>query len=283
MIATARPAVVIGLAAAGLLLAILPAGLGRSPKPKAISGALYTAGSAKTAPSTPPELPRVNLGASPEIRRLLPGGSDFVVHLVDVKQSSFTLTTAKAFEQRSATARLPRAKRSKANRIKAPAPKPAPIIPAAPMTPAPPAPAPAPVAPPKPAAPVLPTLPKTFTEIDQALRNSSTTQAVNVRIKKGGISFRLTHIGRVGDRYVLRFGVANEEAADFFLSIINVTAAGKAIPSETAGPYACQAGQEIFGVVYFKPADVAGKAVSVELIQSGGDRRHFKLEANYSF
>jgi hypothetical protein len=144
---------------------------------------------------------------------------------------------------------------------------------------------PAPVAVPAVAPPPAPkpTFPPTFAEIDDALRASSTVQAINFRIKKGGVSFRLTQVGRVGDRYVIRYAIANEESSPFFLSIVNVAAGGKPILSETAGTYSCPTGQEVYGVVHFSPAAVAGKNVVVELVQSGGEHRRFSLTADYAF
>ena len=62
----------------------------------------------------------------------------------------------------------------------------------------------------------------------------------------------------------------------FFVSIVNVSAAGKPIRSETAGPYSCAAGSEVYGIVHFLPA--ASQTVAVELVQSGGQRRHFSLQ-----
>ena len=85
------------------------------------------------------------------------------------------------------------------------------------------------------------------------------------------------------DRGVVRFALANEEAVDFFLSIINVTVGGAPIHSEVAGPYVCAAGQEVFGIAHFALADVTGKSVSIELVQSGGDRRRFSLDIPYKF
>jgi hypothetical protein len=128
-----------------------------------------------------------------------------------------------------------------------------------------------------------PTFPPTFAEIDDALRASSTAQAINFRVKKGGITFRLTQVGRIGERYVIRYAIANEEPDPFFLSIVNVAASGKPIQAETAGTYSCATGQEVYGVVHFKPSAVAGKTVAVELVQSGGEHRRFSLSADYAF
>jgi hypothetical protein len=128
-----------------------------------------------------------------------------------------------------------------------------------------------------------PTQPVTYTEFDQALRASPTAEAINPRLKRGGVTFRATHVGAVVDRGVVRFALANEEAADFFLSIINVTVGGAPIHSEVAGPYVCAVGQEVFGIVHFALADVTGKSASIELVQSGGDRRRFSLDIPYKF
>ena len=117
---------------------------------------------------------------------------------------------------------------------------------------------------------------RTFVELDEALRAAPTTHPVNLRIKSGGVTFRITAVGRVGDQQVIRYAIANEEDLDFFVSIVNVSAAGKPIRSETAGPYSCAAGSEVYGIVHFVP--VASQTVTVELVQSGGQRRHFSLK-----
>jgi hypothetical protein len=116
----------------------------------------------------------------------------------------------------------------------------------------------------------------TFAQLDEALRAAPTTQTVNLRTKQGGVTFRITAVGRVGDRQVIRYAIANEEDSDFFVSIVNVSAAGKPLRSETAGPYSCAAGSEVYGIVHFPPA--AFQTVAVELVQSGGQRRHFSLK-----
>ena len=121
-----------------------------------------------------------------------------------------------------------------------------------------------------------PTQAMTFAQLDEALRAAPTTQTVNLRTKQGGVTFRITAVGRVGDRQVIRYAIANEEDSDFFVSIVNVSAAGKPLRSETAGPYSCTAGSEVYGIVHFPPA--SSKAVAVELVQSGGQHRHFSLK-----
>src|SRR5947208_3156681 len=80
---------------------------------------------------------------------------------------------------------------------------------------APPPPAPPEVAaalPPSPAPP-RPTEPVTFAEFDEALRASPTTEGINLRLRRSGVVFRLTHVGRLRDQGVVRFAIANEEAA----------------------------------------------------------------------
>jgi hypothetical protein len=122
-----------------------------------------------------------------------------------------------------------------------------------------------------------------FGELDEALRQSPTTQAVNLRVKKGGVVFRITHVGPVSGRAAVRFAIANEESTDFFLSIVNVAADGNPLPAEAAGPYACRAGEEIFGIVHFSPQSAAGKRLTITLVQSGGERRRFHLALEYRF
>ncbi len=122
-----------------------------------------------------------------------------------------------------------------------------------------------------------------FGELDESLRQSPTTQTINLRVKKGGVIFRITHVGRASGRAAVRFAVANEESADFFLSIVNVAADGNPLPAEAAGPYACRSGEEIFGIVHFTPQSAAGKRLAVTLVQSGGERRRFQLGLDYRF
>jgi hypothetical protein len=242
-------------------------------------GPLYSASAKAPAASSACSGPALDIGVDPAARALLPADDQVLVRFVPVEASTFTLTLERRWREggRQSIA-LRAAKTPKLARV-LPAPAPPPAAAPAPVVAATPAPPVAIAAPPPP----IPTLPTTFTEIDEALRGSSTTQAVNLRLKKAGISFRLTHIGRVADHYVLRYAIANEEPADFFLSIVNVAAGGKAIHSETAGPFSCPSSQEVVGVVYFSPSDAAGKSISVELVQSGGDRRRFTLAVDYTF
>jgi hypothetical protein len=212
--------------------------------------------------SLPPEL---RISVDPAARAALPPGRDeFLVRFIAPESSTFTLTLGR----RSAASVNP----TSARPLK-PRPIPAPVVAAVPV------PVEAPAPPPRPKA----AQPRNFTEFDEALRGSSTAQAINQRLKRVGVTFRITHVGRVGDRGVVRYAVANEEAPDFFLSVVNVSAAGKPVLSENAGPYACKSGEEIFGVVHFAPAAVVGKRIAVELIQSGGDRRRFSLPVSYPF
>jgi hypothetical protein len=118
----------------------------------------------------------------------------------------------------------------------------------------------------------------TFGELDDALRSSPLTQTLNLRLKLDDISFRITHVGRVGNREAVRFAIANAGNGDFFVSIINVAFGGKAIHSETAGPYSCGSGQEVFGIVHFASDIAAGKVITVELVQSGGEHHRFALK-----
>jgi hypothetical protein len=125
--------------------------------------------------------------------------------------------------------------------------------------------------------------PAAFGDLDEALRQSPTTQALNLRVKKGGVVFRITHVGKARGRAAARFALANEEAADFFLSVVNVSAGDSPIPAGTVGPYVCRAGDEIFGVVHFTPEAASGKRLTVTLVQSGGERRRFQLALEYPF
>jgi hypothetical protein len=238
-----------------------------------------------------PEL-RVTLDAS--ARASLPPGLDFIVHLVPAGLSKITLTAAqsptlptdKGLEQKfpgtSLHGRQVKPSSRHAHKTPQKLPERVPTLTAATapqMSTSTPVPAQQPVqvvvAPLAPAAPI-PTQAMTFAQLDEALRAAPTTQTVNLRTKQGGVTFRITAVGRVGDRQVIRYAIANEEDSDFFVSIVNVSAAGKPLRSETAGPYSCAAGSEVYGIVHFPPA--ASQTVAVELVQSGGQRRRFSLK-----
>ena len=294
MIARTAPAIT---AAALLVLVIATAFL--APRREAapagqMTGVLYSLDrDTQAARAAAAEMPELNVGLDPAARAALPPAQALVVRFVAIEDSTFTLTLARRFFDIEAArrsepakkpiARLPAAGKRRSRRTKAAlravAAAAAPLVPATTAAVSTPATAPLPAA----AAPPAPTFPPTFAEIDDALRASSTVQAINVRVKKAGVTFRLTHVGRVGDRYVVRYAIANEEAADFFLSIVNISAEGKAIHSEAAGPYSCPAGREVFGVVHFMPVAVAGKKIVVELVQSGGEHRRFALSVDYAF
>lgn len=216
--------------------------------------------------------PEIRLALEPSARASLPKGSTFVVHLVAPSSGTVLLALADRSRHMKRTAQpaaLPIAT--------PPAPVPA-------QLPAPQSPEPTLEAPPAAPAPPKPTLPATFTEFDEALRGSPTTEGLNFRLRRGGVVFRITHVGRIGDRGAARFAIANEEAGDFFISIVNVTAAKAPIHSETAGPLVCRGGgQEIYGIIHFALPDVKAKNVAIELVQSGGDRRRFQLYVPYRF
>jgi hypothetical protein len=256
--------------------------------PDRLSGVLYSIDAdtqaARTAAASMPEL---DIGLDPAARAVLPPASALIVRFVGIEESTFTLTLARRLKEASGlTAETPKAAASVKRKPKLSATKTlakaAPVVSTAAASVAvAPVPVLAPLVTPPPAP--KPTFPPTFAEIDDALRASSTAQAINVREKKGGVTFRLTQVGRVENRYVIRYAIANEDPDTFFLSIVNVSADGTPIHSETAGPYSCPTGQEAYGVVHFLPAAVAGKKVVVELVQSGGDHRRFSLTADYPF
>jgi hypothetical protein len=264
----------------------------QAPAPERLSGILYSIDAdtqaARVAAASMPEL---DIGLDPAARAVLPPASALIVRFVGIEESTFTLTlarrlkeappltteTSKAGAVAAATAAAKRKPKHSAAKTIA---KAGPAV-STPAVAAAPTPASVPLVTP-PSVP-KPTFPPTFAEIDDALRASSTVQAINVRVKKGGVTFRLTQVGRVENRYVIRYAIANEDHDTFFLSIVNVSADGTPIHSETAGPYSCPTGQEVYGVVHFLPAAVAGKKVVVELVQSGGDHRRFSLTADYPF
>ncbi len=249
--------------------------VGRPPRSAAappLAGILYSAANDSRAEAAlseagppAPSYPEIKLSVSPTARAAFPQGSDFVAHIVPPAASTFTVTLAHS------TASAPRPRRA-AREVQVSS------APLAAQEPTPP-----PVPEPTPPAPPTPTQAASFVELDEALRGSPTTETVNLRLKRSGITFRATHVGRLGDRAAIRFAIANEEPSDFFLSIVSVWADTAPIHSETAGPYACGAGREIFGVVHFAGGDAAGKRVAIELVQSGGERRRFKLSLDHRF
>jgi hypothetical protein len=261
--------------------------------PGRLSGVLYSidadSQAARVAAASMPEL---DIGLDPAARALLPPSSALIVRFVGIDESTFTLTLARRLQEtpgladeasKAAAAAAASAAKAAKKKAKRPAKKPSVVVAAVPAPSL--ASAAAPVLTSTAAAPATPkpTFPPTFAEIDGALRASSTVQTINVRLKKGGVTFRLTQVGRVDDRYVIRYAIANEDTDTFFLSIVNVSADGAPIHSETAGPYSCPTGQEVYGVVHFLPSAVVGKSVVVELVQSGGDHRRFSLTADYPF
>lgn len=252
-------------------------------RPERLSGVLYSASTdTRAARTSAASMPEINVGLDPAARDAFPSASALIVRLVDIDQSTFTLTLAHHFHENSspkgtsARSSLPLHRRSR-RQVAIATERVVDAAAAIPVS------TPTPVAAEAPPLAPKPTFPPTFAEIDNALRASSTAQAINFRVKKGGVTFRLTQVGRVGDRYVIRYAIANEESSPFFLSIINVAAGGKPVLSETAGTYSCSTGQEVYGVVHFSPAAVAGKSVVVELVQSGGEHRRFSLTADYAF
>lgn len=251
-----------------------------------ISGVLYSIDKdTQAARVAAAEFPEIDVGLDPAARLLIPAAPAIVVRFVGLSNSTFTLTLARRLvdasarpntEVKSNTAPSVQSLKKRGKTAKQPSTRSqiAPNIPPAlPKDTVAAASVMAPVA----------TFPITFAEIDDALRGSSTVKAINVRLKKDGVTFRLTHVGRVGNRYVVRYAIVNEEGSDFFLSIVNVTAAGKAIHAEQAGPYSCPMSQEVFGVVHFLPSLVAGKNVVIELVQSGGEHRRFSLPVDFAF
>ena len=245
-------------------------------------------------------LPELRVGLDQSAREKLPPGLDFIVHLVPAGGSQLRLTSIQeaAPAPRSGAAPIPAAPRDqeahartrhndRKARGRKDRPGPALVAAAAPVTAtvmAPPLVAAA-TQPPAPAAPATPapTQAKTFGELDDALRSSPTTQTLNLRLKLDDIAFRITHVGRVADREAIRYAIANSGNHDFFVSIVNVSTGGKAIHSETAGPYSCGSGQEVFGIVHFAAEIAAGKIITVELVQSGGEHRRFALKLPIPF
>jgi hypothetical protein len=284
VIAGTNPVFTAAAVATVVLGASLFAPNNRGAAPGRLSGVIYSADADTQAiRGAAASLPEIDIGLDPAARSALPTATGLVVHFVGIDESTFTLTLARRFRETANPATgaskpaSVSARRKSRRPVKVAAVETAPIVAAVAVS----TPAAAPIVAPPPTP--KPTFPPTFAEIDDALHASSTVQAVNVRIKKGGVSFRLTHVGLVDDRYVVRYAIANEEQDAFFLSIVNVSADGKPIHSETAGSYSCPPGQEVYGVVHFIPTAVAGKKVAIELVQSGGDHRRFPLTAEYGY
>ena len=285
-------AVILLIALAALCGSCQRSATGQAP----IKGVLYSvdADSAATRAGISSDdlpLPELRAGVDEATREKLPPGLDFIVHLVPGGGTSLRLTSLQdatpapklgaAAIRRERGASEPHVRTHHDGRIAAEhqkQPSPA-LIAASALTIAPPLAASA-TQPPTPTAPAppTPTQAKTFSELDDALRSSPLTQTLNLRLKLDDVSFRITHVGRVGDREAVRFAIANAGSGDFFVSIVNVSSAGKAIHSETAGPYSCGSGQEVFGIVHFAADIAVGKVITVELVQSGGEHRRFALK-----
>lgn len=245
-------------------------------------------------------LPELRVGLDQSARENLPPGLDFIVHLVPAGGTQLRLTSSQeaASAPKLGTAPImpnPKVRgqhaRARHEHRKAitPQERPSsvPIAAAAPVAAPPAAPTPptASVQPPVPTPPAAPTptQAKTFGELDDALRSSPLTQTLNLRLRLDEISFRITHVGRVGNREAVRFAIANSGGGDFFVSIVNVSTGAKPIHSETAGPYSCASGQEVFGIAHFAAEIAAGKIIAVELVQSGGEHRRFALKLPIPF
>ncbi|OGR97785.1 MAG: hypothetical protein A2V88_09245 [Elusimicrobia bacterium RBG_16_66_12] len=282
MISNINPIVTAAVVGLAVVLTAFMAPTRRQAPTGQLSGVIYSieqdTAAVKAAASAMPE---IDVGLDPAARALLPPAQGLFVRFVGIDKSTFTLTLALRLLEASSRPVLEAPKPPAAKLVTRKA-RPKKVEPAAPAVSAAlqavPTPAPATAAQEE-----TPTFPIGFAEIDEALRASSTAKAINVREKKGGVSFRLTHVGRVGERYVVRFAIANEESSDFFLSITKVLAGGRPVHSEAVGPYSCSASKEIFGVVHFLPSAVAGKKVAVELVQSGGDHRRFRLDVDFVF
>ncbi|MBI5239128.1 MAG: hypothetical protein HY926_01515 [Elusimicrobia bacterium] len=231
-----------------------------SDPPEPISGVLFSVRKATCAPAgaSPAKAAAPALPASPARAKALP------------RKAARTAEPVRAMAEAAPAALVDL---SSAPAAPAAAPVALAVAPAA----ATPMPAAKPTSKPEPAGPVA------FGDLDEALRQSPTTQALNLRVKKGGMVFRITHVGRARGRAAARFALANEEAADFFLSVVSVSAGGAPVLADTAGPYVCRAGEEIYGVVHLAPEAASGKRLSVTLVQSGGERRRFQLALEYPF
>ena len=247
-------------------------GRARSAPPPLLSGALYSA----VADSTTVEAPAQTLASLPQLavsvpasqRAAFPEGTSAVVHFV--ARSSYTLSLATKTNTRPS--RRP---------ARPEAPPPATAARPTPTAPPPPPSLTATSAPLK-SRPAQ-AQPETFEDYDDALRRSETTQTINARLSRGGVTFRLTQVGVVGSEAVVRYAIANSGSADFFVSLVNVYAGGAPTPSETTGRYACRPGSEIYGVSHFPSVVVVGKKVSVELVESGGAGRRFLLAVDHAF
>lgn len=257
------PMATLAVTAAGCMASLWTTRLPAPPPAAPLSGVLYAAASSTATEAAVPlsltsaALPTLKIAVSAAARKHFPSGERFLAQIVAT--STFTVTVAQA--------QPPRRKGAPKRAHIAPA-RTAPAVSSS-------------TAAASPAAVPVAAQPATFVEYDQAVQASPTTQTINVRLKRSGVTFRATHAGRVGDRAVVRFAIANEEASDFFLSIVNVTADGSPIHSESAGPYVCRADQEIFGIVHFPAVKAAGKTIAIELVQSGGERRRFPLTLEY--
>lgn len=234
------------------------------------------AGSESAEHKAPPPVLLVSL--DPGVRTALPSSEEILVRFVPPASSSFTLSLIRKEPAQRSPRRSPApfvhttlAVSSQPAKLFAPDAAPAvPTVEAA-----------AAMAVTKPTPAVPP--PPTFSQLDEALRESPSTQTVNQRTRDGLIMFKITHIGRLDGRNTIRYAIVNEEMTDFFLSIVNVAADGRAITASTLGSFVCRSHEEVFGIVQFPAAAAAGRRVELELVQSGGDRRRLRLPVEYAF
>ena len=123
----------------------------------------------------------------------------------------------------------------------------------------------------------------TFNELDGALQASPTTQSLDARSQKSGVTMRILSAGKVVDRDAIKIAIADTGTAPFFVSIFKVSAGGKTIASESVGPYVANPGEEIAVIVHFDAAAASGKKVALTMIESGGEHRRFVMTPDHVF
>jgi len=112
----------------------------------------------------------------------------------------------------------------------------------------------------------------------QIIDSSDAAFGLSDRFKRGEVVFEARQLCKWKDHYLLRCGVVNEEAEDFFISSIEIFVNGTPRPSQVFIPFSCPSGHEVSGVVEFPAQELAGTSVSVVLSESGKTRRRFEIK-----
>jgi hypothetical protein len=123
-----------------------------------------------------------------------------------------------------------------------------------------------------------------YRQMNTIMEELPTSFVLDRKVQKGGICFRLRQIALWKDEYLIKCSVANESDVDFFVSLVKLLADGKQVEEELVMPFSCRPKEEIHGIARVKVKDLAKKSVSLELWESGGERRRLLIrEVRYAF